>query len=45
MSHFYSFKGNTQQLEKFKELEKKCTSEKIFVKKDQIVNLYIQLAK
>ena len=33
MSHFYSFKGNTQQLEKFKELEKKCTSEKIFVKK------------
>ena len=22
MSHFYSFKGNTQQLEKFKELEK-----------------------
>tara|TARA_B100000161_G_C33521633_1_gene401398 strand:+ start:143 stop:1210 length:1068 start_codon:yes stop_codon:yes gene_type:complete len=33
MSHFYSFKGNTQQLEKFKELEKKCTSDKIFVKK------------
>ena len=33
MSHFYSFKGNIQQLKKFKELEEKCTSDKIFVKK------------
>tara|TARA_B100001057_G_scaffold178610_1_gene179408 strand:- start:1029 stop:2096 length:1068 start_codon:yes stop_codon:yes gene_type:complete len=33
MSHFYSFKGNTKQLEKFKELENKCFSEKISVKK------------
>ena len=33
MSHFYSFKGNTKQLKKFKELENKCSSEKISVKK------------
>ncbi len=33
MSHFYSFKGNNEQLKKFKDLEKKFTSDKIFVKK------------
>jgi len=33
MSHFYSFKGNTKQLKKFKELENKCFSKKISVKK------------
>ena len=33
MSHFYSFKGNTKQLKRFKELENKCFSEKISVKK------------
>ena len=33
MSHFYSFKGNKEQLKKFKDLEKKFTSDKIFVKK------------
>ena len=33
MSHFYSFKGNTEQLKKFNDLENKCSSEKISVKK------------
>ena len=33
MSHFYSFKGNAKQLKKFKELEKRHSSDKIFVKK------------
>jgi alanine racemase len=33
MSHFFSFKGNIQQLSKFKDLEKQCLSEKIFIKK------------
>ena len=33
MSHFYSFKGNAIQLKKFKDLEKRCSSDEISVKK------------
>ncbi len=33
MSHFNSFKGNAKQLKKFKDLEKRCSSENISVKK------------
>ena len=33
MSHFYSFKGNTVQLKKFKDLEKRCSSDEIFIRK------------
>ncbi|MFL2735403.1 MAG: alanine racemase, partial [Gammaproteobacteria bacterium] len=33
MSHFYSFKGNAKQLKKFKDLEKRCSSDEISVKK------------
>jgi len=33
MSHFYSFKGNAKQIKKFKDLEKRCSSEQIILKK------------
>ena len=33
MSHFYSFKGNAIQLKKFKDLEKRCSSDVISVRK------------
>tara|TARA_Y100000816_G_scaffold292449_1_gene287786 strand:- start:7894 stop:8961 length:1068 start_codon:yes stop_codon:yes gene_type:complete len=33
MSHFFSFKGNNQQLKKFERLEKKLSSNKTFIQK------------